>query len=165
MKILLISDSHMLNGMEATILYEEADIAIHLGDSQFMANNIEMERFDFRVRGNCDFERYDEEIIITVNGTKWLLMHGHQVYDAHNYESLADYAKERGCQFVCFGHIHAPVFEKHRNVMVVNPGSFARSRTMISNSYMVIDVEEGSYKSILKDARSNGVLWEKNEAE
>lgn len=164
MKILLISDSHMLSGMEATILYEEADIAIHLGDSQFMANNIEMERFDFRVRGNCDFEKYDEEIIITVDGTKWLLMHGHQVYDTHNFESLAEYANERGCSFVCFGHIHIPVFEKHNNVMVVNPGSFARSRTSISNSYMVIEIEGDMYKSILKDAKSNRILWEKNEA-
>ncbi len=117
-----------------------------------------MQNIDFRIRGNCDFEKYREEEHITIEGKKWLLMHGHQVYNANNLYDVAYYAEEQNADVVCYGHTHIAVFEKIGNILVVNPGSFARSRSSLPNSYMTIDTTDYSAKLI--DAKTKQVLKE-----
>lgn len=160
MKILLMSDSHMLRGMEPIVLTEQADLNLHLGDSQFMKNNMEIDRFDYAVRGNCDFERFDEHKIIIVEGQRWLLIHGHQVSNAHDFEALADYAKSYNCQVVCYGHTHIPVYTSYNGVTILNPGSFARSRSSYPNSYMTVMIVDQQWTVLLKNAKNEAVIKE-----
>ncbi len=158
MKILLMSDSHMLSGMQEIITFEKADLVLHLGDSQFLQNNSEMQNIDYKVRGNCDFEHYPEEEHIKIDNKKWLLMHGHQVYNANNLYDVAYYAEAQGADVVCYGHTHIAVFEQIGNVLVVNPGSFARSRSSLPNSYMTIDTD--TYQAKLINAKTKQVITE-----
>lgn len=160
MKVMLMSDSHLMRGLDSTILIEDADINLHMGDSQLMKNNIEIEHFDHVVRGNCDFEKFDEHYIIEIGGLRWLLIHGHQVYNAHDLEALADYAKSYDCQVICYGHTHIPVYSIIDGITVLNPGSFARSRCSYPNSYMIIDITDGVWTVLLKHAKSNQIIEE-----
>lgn len=159
MKVLLISDNHLMTGLEMTILSEDADVNIHLGDSQFMKNNIEIERFDYAIRGNCDFERYPEQLVVEINNQKWLLFHGYQVSNAHDLEDLADYAIAAECSVICYGHTHIPIYSKVKGVTILNPGSFARSRCRYPNSYMTVDINQ-KWTVQLKQAPTGNLIKE-----
>ncbi len=74
-KWLIASDNHN----EAGILYQlyeqhnDANVFIHLGDSEFEYNDTELSLFR-RVKGNCDFyPEFPNEEIVEVNGIKALL--------------------------------------------------------------------------------------------
>ncbi len=159
MKVLLISDNHLMNNLEMTILTEAADLNIHMGDSQFMRNNIEVERFNYMVRGNCDFEKYEDHVIFELEGKRWLMIHGHQVYNAHDLEALADYAKSYNCDVICYGHTHVPIYAKYDGVTILNPGSFARSRSSYPASYMTVDTN-GQWTVQLKAASTGNLIKE-----
>lgn len=160
MKVLLISDSHIQGGLANTIKRENADFNLHMGDSQFMKNNSEMQDFDYTVRGNCDFEKYDSEVICEIDNQNWLLIHGHQAYNALDLKELANIAKSYKCGVICYGHTHIPVYSKVDDVIILNPGSFARSRCQFPNSYMTIDIDQGEWKVELKFAMNGSVIKE-----
>ncbi len=160
MKILLISDSHLCTGLADVIAKERADINLHLGDSQQMKNNIDMIGFDYAVRGNCDFEKYPEHEIVEVGSEKWLLMHGHQVFNAHDLEELSRYASDFDCEVVCYGHTHVAVYSQVENVKILNPGSFARSRSDYPNSYMIVEITDDVWRVVLKAVSDMKVIEE-----
>ncbi len=160
MKVLLMSDSHMKRGMEPIVLTEAADVSLHLGDSQLMKNNMEIDRFDYKVRGNCDFELYPEHEIVVIDGLRWLLIHCHQVANAHDFEALADYAKAYDCQVVCYGHTHVPVYTVYDQVTILNPGSFARSRSQYPISYMTVTITDQGWTVLLKHAATEAIIKE-----
>lgn len=150
MKILMMSDSHLLEGFDAVVYHEKPDISIHLGDSQLMANCLEMEQFDYLVRGNCDYESYPEMSKVQVGEKSWLLCHGHQIKNIHNIQAVAKFAKAHNCEVLCHGHTHVPRACKVDGVTIINPGSFANSRCEYPNSYMMIEVDENSIVAHLK---------------
>lgn len=154
MKIVLMSDNHLMPGMESALLVEEADISIHLGDSQLRKNNSEMSRFTHTVRGNCDFEKYDKHKLIEIMGMKWLLLHGDALPNPYDNDDISEYAKRHGATVICFGHTHVPVYQNHNGVTIINPGSFGRSRATTPNSYMVVNIDDSGVKASLKDARN-----------
>lgn len=160
MKVLLMSDSHMMRGLQAVVNGEGADINLHMGDSQLMKNNREIQAFDHVVRGNCDFEKFPEHDILEINEQLWLLIHGHQVFNPHDLEELANYAKLYGCEVICYGHTHVPVYSKVGSVTILNPGSFARSRSSYPNSYMTVEITSAGWRVDLKAANSQTVIEE-----
>lgn len=153
MKILIISDSHTLRHIEDYKLFEHADILIHAGDSQLPAN--ELENFNYKVRGNCDFwndlEKYQ---IFTIGKNRFFLTHG----DRYDDDSLLQAAKENDCNVVIHGHTHVVRCEMVEGVLFLNPGSLAKSRCKYSESYMVMDEN----KIYLKDAKTLKVIKEFN---
>lgn len=157
MKVCIVSDSHLMSGLSEVISREGADINIHTGDSQQMKNNREVAGFDHIIRGNCDFEKYPEHDIVEIDGQLWLIIHRHQVYNAHDLTELAAYAKDFGCSVVCYGHTHVAVYAHVDGVTILNSGSFARSRSSYPNSYMTIDIENHKWTVKLKYAE-NGCL-------
>lgn len=160
MKVLLISDNHLYPGLEKTIKREAADINLHLGDSQMRLTSKEMANFDYAIQGNCDFEKYPEHQIVDVAGQHWLMFHGYQIYNAHDLEAIADYAKSFDCQVVCYGHTHIPVYSKVNEVIILNPGSFSRSRCQYPNSYMTVEIADGEWKVLLKYANNGSIIKE-----
>lgn len=160
MKILLMSDSHLVTGLEKVVTSERADINLHLGDSQLMKNNKSLKCFDYVVRGNCDFEKLPEHQMFELDGKTWLMIHGNQVDNPHDLASVADYAKTFDCQVICFGHIHVPIYAKVNGVTIINPGSFARSRSTYPESYMILEINDGQWQLTLKNARSHQPIKE-----
>lgn len=160
MKILIMSDSHLMTGMKNVIENERADINIHLGDSQMTLNNKEMKCFKYIVRGNCDFEKYPLDQMFELDGKMCLMIHGNQVYNAHDLESLAHYAKDYKCQVLFYGHTHVPVYAEVEGVTIINPGSFGRSRSRYPESYMILEIENGSWRVSLKNARTRKLIRE-----
>ncbi|WOO87857.1 YfcE family phosphodiesterase [Mollicutes bacterium LVI A0039] len=160
MKILLISDNHLTPGLAKAMEREQADLSLHMGDSQFKKDNKEMIGFDYAIQGNCDFEKYPEHQICEVGNDHWLLFHGYQVYNAHDLEAIAAYAKTFKCQVVCYGHTHVPVYSKVDGVIILNPGSFARSRTNYPNSYMTVEIKDDQWRVQLKYANNGSLIKE-----
>ncbi len=147
MKILMLSDSHLASGMKKIIEIEKPDCTFHLGDSQFTKSNVDMMAIDYKVKGNCDFEKFDRELIVEVAGVKFMLLHGDRFSNPYDLEEFAIYAKAYGCDAICYGHIHVPVFELVDGITVINPGSFARTRATTPNSYMIVTVMDGKITS------------------
>lgn len=80
----------------------------------------EMKDSIIAVRGNCDaevdqmvlpFKITDKKRLITLNGKKVFLTHGHHQYDTKN------------ASVVMSGHTHIPVLEERDGVVYLNPGS------------------------------------------
>lgn len=160
MKILIMSDSHLMTGLDNVVLNEQANLNLHTGDSQMTKKNKDLANFDYIIRGNCDYEKFPEHEMFELDGKMWLMIHGNQVYNPHDLESLADYAKTYDCQVICYGHTHVPVYAKVNGVTIINPGSFARSRSTYPESYMTIEISDHTWKVELKNAHTRKIIKE-----
>lgn len=147
MRVLLVSDSHGRNqNMEKVIRkVSPFDLLIHLGDLEGSEGYLEtiapcpVEM----VAGNNDFfSRLPREKIITLGKYKVFLTHGHNHYVNYGYSRLRDAARQNGCAFALFGHIHRPVYDVDDEITVVNPGSISMPRQDNRRpSYAILDVD------------------------
>ena len=171
MRILIVSDSHGINGpLRAAILKENPDMLIHLGDSEF--NQAEIARWAgspktpcVLVRGNCDTTSYVPELvrndaIFTLKGHKIFCTHGHRHKVNYGLLTLSLTAQEEGCDIVMFGHTHVPydsfgdsISEFNRfyesafgdspsGPRILNPGSISLPRGGSSRGYMILEMED-----------------------
>lgn len=103
------------------------------------------------VRGNCDAEvdqmisefEMKENIIIHIDGKKFLFTHGHKT----NMEHLP---KEK-IDVLIYGHFHTGFITEKGNIIIANPGSISLPKQNTKNSYILI--ENGSL--VLKDLTGN----------
>ncbi len=155
MKILIISDSHGLENNQEIINYENCDIALHLGDSQLMANDRDLSQFDVKVRGNCDFDRnFPISEVIEIADLRFFLTHGHYYDVNYGLSSLKNEAKLNHCDFALYGHTHVVNVDIEDEVVVLNPGSTRKSRSQYPESYMVLNITTTEYIISLKNAKS-----------
>lgn len=143
MKIVILSDSHGKTERlyELKEAYPDAKYFLHCGDIE---DNIDDERCII-VRGNNDyFYHYPEESIIEVYHYKILIIHGHQFPYYNRHKKLAEYAKEKGCNVVFYGHSHISVIDQLDDVFIVNPGSCWRSRDENGPSYAIAEIDQDS---------------------
>lgn len=160
MKLLLMSDSHLLGGLQTVVNREKADINLHMGDSQLQIDNPELSSFDYAVRGNCDFAKLPELEMFELEAKTWLLIHGDQVSHSNDLESIAKHAETFKCDVICYGHTHVPIYSQVRGITILNPGSFARSRSTYPNSYMTVEITGDKWQVLLKDAKSGKLIKE-----
>lgn len=140
MRVLVISDNHSERDILTEVYNEaKADIAIHLGDSEFPYNDKEMVNF-LRVTGNTD---YDDEYAASgyAEEVKIFYTHGHLYGIKKGREELADKALESGAEYALYGHSHVAKVEKINGVQVLNPGSITSSRNEYPESYLIIDTD------------------------
>ncbi|MGN0203213.1 MAG: metallophosphoesterase [Coprococcus sp.] len=147
MRVLLVSDSHGRNqNMEKVIRkVSPIDLLIHLGDLEGSEGYLEtispcpVEM----VAGNNDFfSRLPREKVIQLGKHKIFMTHGHNHYVNYGNERLREAARQNGCDFVFFGHIHRPVYDMDEDVTVVNPGSISLPRQDNRRpSYAMVDVD------------------------
>ena len=133
MKVLVISDTHnRLTSLRTVIRREkDASLLIHLGD-------VESQEFEVRqmagipceiVRGNNDFfTQLPREKILTLEGHKILLTHGHIYNISVGTDLLAEEARDRGCEAALFGHTHLPYLREEDGLTLANPGSLSYPR-------------------------------------
>ncbi len=155
MKILIISDSHGLETNQEIISYENCDIAFHLGDSQLMANDRDLNQFNVKVRGNCDFDRnFPVSEVVEVSGLRFFLTHGHYYDVNYDLESLKQEAQLNNCNFALYGHTHVVNVENEEGLVTLNPGSTRKSRSNYPETYMVLEITATEYVISLKNAKS-----------
>ncbi|MEG1733176.1 MAG: metallophosphoesterase family protein [Longicatena sp.] len=160
MKILLLSDTHgaLDKTKEVLAKYQIMDAYIHLGDVGFDVKEL----CDFLVVcGNHDhIKDVPYEYITTFEKRKVLCLHGnlfdqetlHEVFtNTHEeiddlmelcmntlYGKLANYAKEKGCDCVFFGHTHHQCFVEKEGITLINPGSLYLGTPR--NGYAIVEI-------------------------
>ncbi|MCU5745711.1 metallophosphoesterase [Staphylococcus sp. SQ8-PEA] len=156
-QMILVSDNHMEQGILYEVMkqFPECNVAIHLGDSQFTYDDIELSQF-VRVKGNTDFyPEFPAEEIVNVNGVRAFCAHGHVHEVNRTRDILVNQAKMHRCQFAFYGHTHVAKHEEIEGIHVINPGSISQSRSRIEETYAEINVDDKIGKVYLKFRNRN----------
>lgn len=143
MNILVVSDNHGLTEELKKIKDRHSvDFMIHCGDSEFHMDDPLLEGF-IKVAGNCDTDnRFPKEETLQLGRTKIYVTHGHLYNVKMNLLPLSYRAKEEEAQIICYGHTHIPHAEKINNQLFINPGSIRVSKGQLTESYVILDIED-----------------------
>lgn len=144
-KVLILSDSHGDKSIiKKAIKLEKPDKIFFLGDH---INDIyDLERLItgdiFAVKGNVDYGMDGvEDLVLSLNGYKILLTHGHKYRIKYNYYSLYLKAKEYEVDYVFFGHTHTFIDFEENGIRFMNPGSIAKPRDYSKGSYLIMMIK------------------------
>ena len=132
MKILILSDSHLIN--DWTKLKSKYDIVIHAGDHQ-MSKEWILYNTDYHVDGNNDWGDKNKNIF-EIEGIKFCLIHGdeHHIKNKNNWsDSLLELAKKENVNVLIYGHTHIPSIKEVDNIIFINPGSISKPRFPSNN--------------------------------
>ena len=170
MKYLVVSDIHgssyYANKINEMYTEEKPDKIILLGDLYYHGprnplpkeyNPIEVSKIFNNlkdkilcIKGNCDAEvdemisefKFEESIILDLNGTKFFFTHGHK----YNIDNIPE-----GIDVLVYGHFHTGFIKEKDGVICVNSGSITLPKENTKNSYLIINGKE----IILKDIEGN----------
>lgn len=150
-RILVFSDTHGSIDRAAQIVAEvpAIDMIFHLGDNcrDAYALAAETQKRVVSVRGNCD---YDPSVplkeLLTVDGARILLVHGHAHHVSSSLLHLSLAAREAQADAVCFGHTHRSLVEYENGVLLLNPGSLSLPRGCAA-SCGLLEVDRGSVRA------------------
>lgn len=151
MTILVFSDSHgAKNFMRECIHQYLPDAVIHLGDYYGDGKKIRDEYPEtpfYQVPGNCDAYRDTEDSplvrVITLDGVRIYLTHGHLHGVKQTELSLIRDARDSGADLVLFGHTHEAVCHQEGKLWVLNPGTCG----YIGASAGLVEIERGKILS------------------
>lgn len=150
MKIAILGDSHnhleMLDQLHRENRLQGVELILHTGDMCNDGGYLE----DLTgikvigVKGNCDpvYNSCEEEVVLTLEGYKIFLTHGHQYGVQGSNDRLFYRGKEIGADIVIFGHSHIPLTIEEENMILLNPGSIGFPRGLSRKSYAVISLEQ-----------------------
>lgn len=153
MKILLLSDSHGIDGtFYEAYDREKPDKVFFAGDGisgmlEFRDCYADPSVETYMVCGNCDFDHFGEfefSQTINVKGRRVFLTHGHREHVKSGLSYLVAEAKLRGCDVAVFGHTHVQADISKDGVRTVNPGAAASGR------YGLITIDDSGIEVSLK---------------
>ena len=130
MRLAIVSDSHQgMVHLKRFVEYcqrEKIEQVFHLGDVmedvRFLQENLDIPVAS--VAGNCDvFSRHHREVIVPLEGKRFLLVHGDKFGVKMGYERLSYYAEEKMVDVAAFGHTHSAFTGMMGNVLMINPGA------------------------------------------
>lgn len=152
MKILVLSDSHgrlglMLNVMERERPQRVFFLGDNYRDGQALADAYPDVPMDL-VQGNCDFNAGPDELLVDVEGVRFLVTHGHRYYVKSGVDRIADAAKQKGAMVACFGHTHEALNMPAQGVWLFNPGTAGGIRNR--PGYGLILVNNGTWRAELR---------------
>lgn len=143
-----MSDSH--GGLPELRLAAKAvgkiDCAFHLGDFARDSRVLgELTRVPvYAVKGNCDVSLdYETERVVTLEGARIFMTHGHLYGVKTGIWTLAERAEELGCAVALYGHTHVSAIEAQGPLLLVNPGSPSRPLDGRKRSVVVLEIEHG----------------------
>lgn len=155
-KIAVISDSH--GDIENIRLFRKrlgtVDALWHLGDHAEDAEPLSrvLNCGFVSVRGNCDpFSPAPLTYTVDWHGKRFLLLHGHTVMGRLH---LLYAANEVGAAAVLYGHSHVPSIETVEDVLLLNPGSLSRPRTLKGPSIAVLTLDDDALRAELLFSQS-----------
>ncbi len=133
MNVVIISDTHRRGYRVKRVLdlHPHADMVLFLGDGMSEAlAYIKGSGIPFvAVAGNCDFDSdAPSETILTLEGHRILVTHGHRQRVKEGPYHLVSYAKGKGCDIALFGHTHERCDLYIADTYVFNPGSLGEPR-------------------------------------
>lgn len=158
MKILIAGDNHCNYDIitELNYKYEQFDLKLHTGDSQFDLFEIDNLNDWIKVCGNNDF--LGEKIlpkykVIETQYGNILLTHGHlyNVNFEHNLETLQLMAKKLECKFIVYGHTHILDVRKLNDFIIINPSSTTLPRNPRTKTYVELTLSNEQIKVIVKN--------------
>jgi hypothetical protein len=147
MKILIVSDSHgRVSPILDAIDREQPDMLFHLGDVIRDAQRVQSIRPDLPVHavvGNCDgCAEGPESLEVTVEGLRFLLVHGHCHQAKLGRSTLLKTGREGKYDAVCYGHTHQSVAQlQPEGFWLINPGTVSGVNNKAS--YAVAEVQDG----------------------
>lgn len=93
-------------------------------------------------------DRFPETAIITVEGLRIGLIHGHQVVPVGDKDSLAAVQREMDVDVLVSGGTHHPKYFEFDSHLFINPGSLSGAdgfaETDIPPSFMLLDIQDKS---------------------
>lgn len=142
MKILILSDSHNDIVSLDKVMHSEkdADTIFHAGDYAKDIRAVDTSaQIVYVVRGNCDgtFSTDDDEKMITLEGIRFFLTHGHKYGVKSGLSRLTTTAKYKKADVAVFGHTHIPLCINSEGILLINPGSISYVKSN-RQSYAVI---------------------------
>lgn len=150
-KVVILSDNHFQRKEMMGILekHRDATAIIHCGDSQYSVND-EIFNGVITVKGNNDFQKFDREKVVKIDGLVFYISHGHEQYvyfdtkpNVRGTNEFVEHARTFNADIAIYGHTHVAEVHEHDGVLVINPGStnFPRSFTMRQPSYAILTIE------------------------
>lgn len=146
MKVGVIGDTHKEKEyIDQAIKYlKNCNLILHTGD------NFEDSRYIYKttgintigVKGNCDFEDVEDEIVFEVENFKILLCHGHKYDVKYGIKNIKKRAKELGVNIAIFGHSHELYNIIEDEVLFLNPGSTYLPRGRRGRSFVILNIED-----------------------
>lgn len=146
-RILVFSDTHGSITAARSILAESRNIEciLHLGDHARDAAELQAAT-NLRVigvRGNCDYDSsVPEKQLVTIDGVRILLVHGHRQHAGSSLLHLSLAAQEAEASVVCFGHTHKSLCLYENGLLLLNPGSISQPRDGV-RSYAILEISNG----------------------
>ena len=152
MKILVFSDSHgRLGLMVDAVEKERPQRVFFLGDNyrdgQALADaypEVPMEL----VRGNCDWDKAPDELVVEAGGVRFLLTHGHRYHVKGGTGQLVRAARDKGAAVACFGHTHDALNMPDHGVLLFNPGTAGGVNARAG--YGLIVADGGQFRAYLR---------------
>lgn len=153
MKVFLTSDTHghIDRCKEIISYYGDFDMILHTGDYKEdgeMISSATGHPF-YGVNGNCDGFAGLPYSLITLEGYKVLLTHGHKYQVNFSMDRLFYLAKETGANLVCFGHTHRAVSSLEDGIWFVNPGSLTEPRDGTGGTFAIVDIDVEGIKPVI----------------
>lgn len=150
MRIGIISDTHRMdNFINKAIPYlKECDLVIHAGDNFIDSKYIHKvsNKDIIAVKGNCDFENIEDEILFDIEGKSVFLCHGDRYGVKYGLNEIERKAKELKADIVIFGHTHIPLSIKRDDILYINPGSISIPRGGSSRQFIIMDIDKEKIK-------------------
>ncbi|MEJ8554541.1 metallophosphoesterase family protein [Tepidibacter sp. Z1-5] len=146
MKIGVIGDTHRNYKYidKANLHLKECELILHTGDnfedSKYINKITGIDTIG--IRGNCDFEDVEDEIVFDVGKYRILLCHGHKYDIKYSLRSMKRRALELNVDIVVFGHSHIPVNYKEDNILFLNPGSVALPRGNSDRQFVIMNIDD-----------------------
>ncbi|MDT3425973.1 putative phosphoesterase [Paenibacillus forsythiae] len=159
MKVGVVSDTHMTRMAKKLpkALVEGlkgVELILHLGDWVDMEIYNELSTLApvDGIAGNNDgqdiVKRFGERKIVTVEGARIGMVHGHRPYTGRGTDFNALRAFEgEGLDCILFGHSHQPLLRRENGVLLFNPGSPTDKRREKLYSFGLLDIGEGKIEA------------------
>lgn len=161
-RIGVISDTHgSIGALRACLSHAgEVDGWFHLGDYASDAKRLGELTVKpvYSVLGNCDSFSFIEpeenvfpmrqktvasERVVTVDGVRIFLCHGHRYDVDFDTYRLSCRAEELNCAAALYGHTHRGELSAFGRVLTLNPGSPSRPRGGSKQSFAILEIEGG----------------------
>jgi uncharacterized protein len=153
---ILVSDTHgnLTNFRNVLSNYPDLDLVIHLGDCtkdvQKMQKEFNHIPFEF-VPGNNDWSSSEpNDKVLTLEGHKIMLTHGHKYQVKSSLNKLVHKATHLNVNAVFFGHTHLADEFYHQDILFINPGTLGAHSVYQGCTFTELDIQAGKIQSKFK---------------
>jgi putative phosphoesterase len=145
-RLLVIADTHgnvpVLNTVLQWASGATISAAVFLGDGiNDISHATAGSSVEWRIiRGNNDYAfSVPEASVFDFGGKRFFLCHGHHYALYNGYHTLITAARGMNADAVLFGHTHVPYHEDTDGILLLNPGSIGRPRSIIGATFALIE--------------------------